>query len=42
MGVTIDFLMRYIQGENRSQSPLFPLSLDELIPEDHLVRVIEA
>ncbi|SEC79081.1 Transposase [Pseudomonas frederiksbergensis] len=36
------FLMRYIQGENRSQSALFPLSLDELIPDDHLVRVIEA
>ena len=36
------FLMRYIQGEDRSQSALFPLSLDELIPEDHLVRVIEA
>ena len=34
--------MRYIQGEDRSQSALFPLSLDELIPEDHLVRVIEA
>ncbi|MHC8402211.1 transposase [Pseudomonas sp. MDT1-17] len=34
--------MRYIQGENRSQSALFPLSLDELIPDDHLVRVIEA
>jgi hypothetical protein len=34
--------MRYIQGENRSQTALFPLSLDELIPGDHLVRVIEA
>lgn len=34
--------MRYIQGKNRSQSALFPLSLDELIPNDHLVRVIEA
>jgi hypothetical protein len=33
---------RYIQGEDRSQSALFPLSLDELIPDDHLVRVIEA
>lgn len=31
--------MRYIQGENRSQSALFPLSLDELIPDDHLVQV---
>jgi hypothetical protein len=35
-------LMRYIQGEERSQSALFPLSLDKLIPDDHLVRVIEA
>jgi transposase len=35
-------LMRYIQGEDRSQSALFPLSLDELIPDDHLIRVIEA
>jgi len=34
--------MRYIQGENCSQSALFLLSLDELIPDDHLVRVIEA
>ncbi|WP_338481142.1 IS1182 family transposase [Pseudomonas trivialis] len=34
--------MRYIQGEDRSQSALFPLSLDELIPDDHLIRVIEA
>jgi transposase len=36
------FLMRYIQGEDRCQGALFPVSLDELIPEDHLVRVIEA
>lgn len=34
--------MRYIQGENRSQTALFPMSLDELIPDDHLVRVIDA
>jgi len=34
--------MRYIQGENRAQTTLFPVSLDELIPDDHLVRVIEA
>ncbi|CAM3470231.1 hypothetical protein PSFL111601_26130 [Pseudomonas floridensis] len=36
------FLMHCIRGENRSQSALFQLSLDELIPDDHLVRVIEA
>lgn len=34
--------MGYIQGEARNQGSLFPLSLDELIPDDHLVRVIEA
>lgn len=34
--------MQYIQGEARNQSSLFPLSLDELVPDDHLVRVIEA
>lgn len=28
--------------ESRSQSGLFLLSLDELVLEDHLVRVIEA
>jgi hypothetical protein len=27
------FLMRYIQGEDRIQGILFPVSLDELIPE---------
>jgi hypothetical protein len=34
--------MGYIQSEARNQSSLFPFSLDELIPDDHLVRVIEA
>lgn len=34
--------MHYIQGEARSQGSLFPVALDELVPEDHLVRVIEA
>jgi transposase len=34
--------MAYIQGESRSQSSLFPVSLQDLIPEDHLVRVIDA
>lgn len=32
--------MGFVQGESRSQGALFPVSLDELIPEDHLVRVI--
>lgn len=33
--------MAYIQGESRSQTSLFAVSLEELIPEDHLVRVID-
>ncbi|QLF92306.1 IS1182 family transposase [Pseudomonas sp. ABC1] len=33
--------MAYIQGESRNQTSLFPVSLEELIPEDHLVRVID-
>lgn len=32
--------MTYIQGESRSQTSLFPVSLEELIPEDHLDRLI--
>ncbi len=34
--------MRYITGESITQNSLFPMSLDELIPADHVVRVIEA
>ncbi|MCD5972011.1 IS1182 family transposase [Pseudomonas quasicaspiana] len=34
--------MTYIQGESRNQTSLFPVSIDEVIPEDHLVRVIDA
>jgi len=34
--------MGYIHGESRSQVTLFPVSLDDLIPADHLCRVIEA
>ncbi len=33
--------MGYIQGAGRQQSSLFPPTLGELVPEDHLVRVIE-
>jgi transposase len=34
--------MGFIQGEARGQQTLFPVTLDELIPADHLCRVIEA
>ncbi len=34
--------MSYVKGEAPGQSSLFPVSFDELIPTDHLVRVIEA
>jgi transposase len=34
--------MAYIEGEPRSQHALFPTTLDELIPQDHVCRVIEA
>src|SRR5438445_8813337 len=34
--------MAFIQGEGRSQGTLFPVTLDELIPEDHVCRVIDA
>jgi transposase len=33
--------MGYVRGEGRDQGSLFPVRLDELIPEEHLVRVIE-
>ena len=33
--------MGYVQGESRTQGALFPVSLEELIPADHLVRVID-
>lgn len=34
--------MGYVQGENRDQVTLFPVSLDELIGPDHVCRVIAA
>lgn len=34
--------MGYVNGESRDQSSLFPLSLDDLVPVDHPVRVIDA
>lgn len=33
--------MGYVRGEGRDQGSLFPVRLDELIPEGHLVRVID-
>ena len=34
--------MGYVKGEAPGQSSLFPPSLDELVPDDHPVRVVEA
>jgi transposase len=34
--------LAYIQGEARGQQALFPSTLDDLIPADHVCRVIEA
>jgi len=34
--------MRYVSGQDRDQTALFPLSLEELVPADHPCRVIEA
>jgi transposase len=34
--------MGYIQGEGRSQGTLFPVVLDDLVPADHVCRVIDA
>lgn len=34
-------MTRFISGENRSQSTLFPEALDDYIHEDNSVRVVE-
>jgi transposase len=34
--------MAYIRGEAREQTTMFPVTLDERIPSDHMCRVIEA
>src|SRR6267378_4472103 len=32
----------YVRGEGRTQATLFPVTLEELIPDDHVCRVIDA
>jgi len=34
--------MAFIQGEGRTQGALFPVTLDDLIPADHVCRVLDA
>jgi transposase len=34
--------MAYIQGEGRNQGTLFPVVLDDLVPADHMCRVVDA
>ncbi|MGC1362861.1 MAG: hypothetical protein WA419_05950 [Silvibacterium sp.] len=34
--------MAYIQGEGRSQGTLFPVVLDDLVPADHMCRLVDA
>jgi IS5 family transposase len=36
------FFMGYIAGEGRSQGTLFPVVLDDLVPANHVCRVIDA
>jgi len=36
------FVMGFVRGESRDQGSLFPVSLDELVPDDHVCRVIDA
>jgi transposase len=35
-------IMSFVRGESRDQGALFPVSLDDLVPEAHLCRVIDA
>jgi transposase len=35
-------IMGFVRGDSRDQGTLFPVSLDELMPEDHVCRVIDA
>ena len=40
--VEASLLMGYIQGEGRTQGTLFPVMLEDLVPADHMCRVIDA
>jgi len=35
-------MKRFIEGENRFQSTLFPESLDDYIAEDNSIRIVDA
>jgi hypothetical protein len=35
-------MKRFIEGENRFQSTLFPESLEEYIAEDNSIRIVDA
>jgi transposase-like protein DUF772 len=37
-----EFLIGFVQGEGRTQGTLFPVTLEELIPDDYVRRVIDA
>ena len=34
--------MGYIEGDGRRQGTLFPVVLDDLVPADHVCRVLDA
>ena len=40
--VRASFLWASFKGEGRTQGTLFPVTLDELIPQDHVCRVLDA
>ena len=33
--------MSFIRGEGRDQATLFPVGLDDLVPADHVCRVMD-
>jgi len=36
------FIMGFVRGDSQHQGALFPVVLDELVPADHVCRVIDA